>query len=90
MNRFVLAILALFAGLAAQVSPAEARICGKVEIGATLGFAPSARVQAVAAAMPFRPAPRPLVEAPAPARDVLPLAVFAAPTVQLNADRARE
>lgn len=34
MNRIVLALLALFAGIAAQVSPAEARVRGNTEIGA--------------------------------------------------------
>jgi hypothetical protein len=90
MNRIVLAILALFAGLAAQVSPAEARVCGKVEIGASVGVKASARVVAVAAAMPFRSDPQPLFEAPRPAPEALPLPAWAAPTVRLGADRARE
>lgn len=90
MNRIVLAILALFAGLAAQVAPAEARVCGKVEIGATLGTTTSARVVAVAAAAPFRAAPQPQFEAPRPALEALPLPAWAAPTIRLGADRARE
>lgn len=90
MNRIVLAILALFAGLAAQVAPAEARICGKVEIGATLGNTTSARVVAVAAAAPFRAAPQPQFGAPRPALEALPQPALAAPSIRLKADRARE
>lgn len=90
MNRIVLAILALFAGLAAQVTPAEARLCGKVEIGATLGLKSSARTQAVAAAAAFRPLPQRHVEALTSASEALPLPILAAPTVQLRIDRARE
>lgn len=89
MNRIVLAILALFAGLAAQVAPAEARLCGQTEINATIGIKASARVVAVAAAAPFRAEPQPEVTAPRPSRDALPLAAFAAPTVRLGSDRAR-
>ncbi|HVR91695.1 MAG TPA: hypothetical protein VHG29_11465 [Novosphingobium sp.] len=35
MNRFILALLALLTGLAAQVSPAQARMCGvsEAEVG---------------------------------------------------------
>lgn len=90
MNRIVLAILALFAGLAAQVAPAQARVCGATEVGATLGFKVSARVVAVAAATPFRAEPRPIVQSPAPCRKAQPLPALAAPTVRLGPDRARE
>ncbi|MCC6925753.1 hypothetical protein [Novosphingobium sp.] len=90
MNRIVLAILALFAGLAAQVAPAEARLCGKVEIGATLGFKPAARIVAVQAAEPFRPEPRREVRAEVPVPDALPLVSAFAPAVRLGPDRARE
>lgn len=90
MNRIVLAILALFAGLAAQVAPAEARLCGQTEINATMGIRASARVVAVAAAAPFRAEPQPEVAAPRPSFDSLPLAAVAAPTVRLRSDRARE
>ncbi|MEQ1499356.1 MAG: hypothetical protein ABL914_11920 [Novosphingobium sp.] len=89
MNRIVLAILALFAGLAAQVAPAEARICGLTEIGTTLGIKASARVVAVAAAAPFRAAPGRAVHAPAPVLRILMLPA-AAPAVRLRVDRARE
>lgn len=90
MNRIVLAILALFAGLATQVTPAEARLTGKVEVGATLGLKSSARVTAVAAAAAFRPQPRRETQLIEPVRTLLPLAAAAAPTVQLRIDRARE
>lgn len=90
MNRIVLAILALFAGLAAQVAPAEARACGKVEIGSTLGVKASARVVAVAAAAPFRASQQIPVADPAPDFEAQPLPALAAPTVRLGPDRARE
>lgn len=90
MNRIVLAILALFAGLATQVSPAEARLSGKVEIGATLGLNSSARVTAVAAAAAFRPEPRRETQLAQPVRTLRPLAIVAAPAVELRIDRARE
>ena len=90
MNRIVLAILALFAGLAAQVSPAEARVCGRVEIGATLGLKSAARTQAVAAAAGFRPQPQRHIEVLTPISHDLILPVKAAPAVQLRIDRSRE
>lgn len=90
MNRIVLAILALFAGLAAQVAPAEARVGGKVEIGATLGVKASARAVAVAAAAPFRAMRQPLAELPRLRIAVQPLPVPAAQTVRIGPDRARE
>lgn len=91
MNRIVLAILALFAGLATQVTPAEARLSGKVEIGATLGLKSSARVTAVAtAAAAFRPQSRREAQLVEPVRTARPLAIVAAPAVQLRIDRARE
>lgn len=90
MNRIVLAILALFAGLATQVTPAEARLSGKVEIGATLGVKSSARVTAVAAAAAFRPQPRREAQLAKPVRAIGPQAIALAPAVQLRIDRARE
>jgi hypothetical protein len=90
MNRIVLAILALFAGLATQVTPAEARLSGKVEIGATLGPKSSTRVTAVAAAAAFRPQPRREAGLIEPVRAMRPLAIAEAPAVQLRIDRARE
>lgn len=90
MNRIVLAILALFAGLATQVTPAEARLSGKIEIGATLGLKSSARVTAVAAAAAFRPPPPREVRLIQPVRTLRPLAIAATPAVQLRIDRARE
>lgn len=90
MNRIVLAILALFAGLAAQVAPAEARVGGKVEIGATLGVKASARAVAVAAAAPFRAVREPLVEPPRFGIAAQLLPVLTAQTVHIGPDRARE
>jgi hypothetical protein len=90
MNRIVLAILALFAGLATQVAPAEARLSGKVEIGATLGLKSSARVTAVAAAAAFRPQPRREAQLVEPVRALRPLANAPAPAIRLRIDRARE
>jgi hypothetical protein len=90
MNRIVLAILALFAGLATQVTPAEARLAGKVEIGTTLGLKSSARVTAVAAAAAFRPQPRREAQVAQPVRAPHPQAIVVAPSVQLRIDRARE
>ena len=90
MNRIVLAILALFAGLATQVAPAEARLCGKVEIGATLGIKPTARVAAVQAAAPFRPQPQREVRSAEPLLHALPLVAGFAPAVRLGPDRALE
>ena len=90
MNRIVLAILALFAGLAAQVSPAEARLCGGMEIGASMGARPSARVVAVAAAAPFRAEPRPEVRTAEPVLHALPVLPVRAPAVRLGPDRSRE
>jgi len=90
MNRIVLAILALFAGLATQVTPAEARLSGKVEIGATLGLKSSARVTAVAAAAAFRPEPRREAQLLEPVLMLRPLVSAPAPAIQLRIDRARE
>lgn len=90
MNRLLLAILALFAGLAAQVSPAEARVRGETEIGATLAQRSTARSAAVAVAAAFRPiASLPLCRSEPRARAVFRIA-DAAPTVRLGVDRARE
>lgn len=55
MNRFILALLALFAGLAAQATPAQARMngAGDTEIGAvdsTRGARPAAAQSASVAA----------------------------------------
>jgi hypothetical protein len=56
MNRIFLAILALFAGIAAQVVPAEARVRGETEIGAVQNQKAAARVAtAVQIAASFLP-----------------------------------
>ena len=92
MNRLLLAILALFAGLAAQAVPAAARVCSgsETEIGAAQGVRSSVRPA-------NNPASR--IEAPAPRRDragrstvkvragSLPV-LF--PPIYFGADRARE
>lgn len=91
MNRIFLAILALFAGIAAQVAPAEARMRGNTEIGsvvtqrAAVRAAAAVEVAAVHAAAPEalrRDAPLPLRHAPGSA--------VAVPTVRLGPDRALE
>lgn len=48
MNRIFLALLALFAGIAAQVSPAEARVRGETEIGAIMAQGSTGRAAASA------------------------------------------
>ena len=91
MNRIVLAILALFAGIAAQVSPAEARVRGETEIGSVLNQRAAARAcAAVEVAAAFRPARRfePAL-ADALARVPGPRAIVRAP-VLIGPDRARE
>lgn len=91
MNRIVLALLALFAGIAAQVSPAEARVRGVTEIGATLNQRVAARVTAaVEVAAAFRPEPR----AEAYVGDTITrplLQVYRiAPSVRIGPDRAHQ
>ena len=90
MNRILLAILALFAGLATQVSPAEARVRGATEIGSVLTQRSAARADAaVPAAAAFQAQPRTTLESRGPA--LLPLLpIPAAPAVRTGIDRARE
>jgi hypothetical protein len=91
MNRIVLALLALFAGIAAQVSPAEARVRGATEIGATLNQRLAARVaSAVEVAAAFRAEPR--AEGDLGDMLVQPLlrAHHFAPSVRIGPDRAHE
>jgi hypothetical protein len=91
MNRIVLALLALFAGFAAQVAPAEARVRGATEIGATLGQRAAARVAAaveVAAAFRAQPHTEDRI-GDTPVQPVL-LAQRFAPSVRIGPDRARE
>lgn len=90
MNRILLALLALFAGIATQVSPAEARVRGETEIGSVMAqrsatrAAASAQAPAVFQAKTSLP-PRHRAE-PARAEYAQPLV----PTVRLGPDRARE
>ncbi len=90
MNRFFLALLALFAGIAAQVSPAEARVRGETEIGAVMAqrcaTRTAASAQAPAVYQAKSRAPARTYALPAPAVDAGP----AVPTVLVKADRARE
>ena len=91
MNRIVLALLALFAGIAAQVSPAEARVRGDTEIGAALGQRAAARAAAaVEVAAIFRPEPRAEANRDDTAQRPLTLGILPAPSVRLGADRAHE
>jgi hypothetical protein len=91
MNRIVLALLALFAGIAAQVSPAEARVRGATEIGATLGQRAAARAAAaVEVAAAFRPDPRVEAHGDDLAQRPLTLGIRLAPAVRLGVDRAHE
>lgn len=90
MNRLVLALLALFAGLCAQVSPARAQACGNTEIGASIAASASARVIAVAAAAPFRPILRRETCAAPSERGLANIPAIALRGVFIGADRARE
>lgn len=91
MNRIVLALLALFAGIAAQVTPAEARVRGATEIGATLGQRAAARAAcAVTVAAEFRAEPRVEAEVGDCAPQLLPPAHRLAPSVRIGPDRAHE
>lgn len=90
MNRIFLALLALFAGIAAQPSAADARVRGETEIGASLGQR-SVACAAVAVGVPQALRS----ESPRAERANAPLhaAAYDAPpvrTVQLGPDRARE
>lgn len=90
MNRIVLALLALFAGIAAQVTPAEARVRGQAEVGAVLAqrsavrTAASVRIQVAMRAETRIPEEEPAAETP---RAFAPLVV---PAIRLRADRAHE
>ena len=91
MNRFILALLALLTGLAAQVAPAQARMCG---VGvAEIGSVEVARGGSKAVARQVVASDLPAVSAPHRERDtrVRPVrpAVYI-PSVQLGSDRALE
>lgn len=90
MNRILLALLALFAGIATQVSPAEARVRGETEIGSVMAQRSATRAAASAQApVPFQPktslTPCDRVHS-VPAHYARPHV----PTVRLGPDRARE
>lgn len=90
MNRIFLALLALFAGIATQVSPAEARVRGETEIGSVMAqrsairAAASAQAPAVSQARPSAPAR--VVANNLPAANAGPEVL----TVLVGPDRARE
>jgi hypothetical protein len=91
MNRIFLTILALFAGIATQVAPAEARVRGDTEIGTTLNLKAAARVAAaVQVAAEFRPEASVQVAEQKPDQSAFHLSGFTAKTVQIGPDRARE
>lgn len=91
MNRIFLAILALFAGIAAQVVPAEARVRGETEIGATLGQQATVRAAAsISVAAALQPAAGLQTAVPGPRPAAIRLSGFTAKTVQIGPDRARE
>lgn len=90
MNRFFLALLALFAGIATQVAPAEARVQGETEIGSVVAQRSTGRAAALA---PLPAASRALRGVPAYL--VSNARVHAEPEVRVLAvlvgpDRARE
>lgn len=90
MNRIFLALLALFAGIATQVSPAEARVRGEMEIGSVVAqrstgrAAASAQTPAVFQAQ--RVAPLRFIARALPAANAGPVTL----TVLVGPDRARE
>jgi hypothetical protein len=90
MSRFVLAILALFAGLAAQVSPAEARLRGATEIGAVAGQRGIARAAVVQAAAAILPETRRETRGAEAAGRALPRLILASQAVHIGPDRAHE
>lgn len=91
MNRIVLALLALFAGIAAQVAPAEARVRGETEIGAALGQRAAARAAAaIEVAATFHPALHAEGYTSIPADRPLTRDIPLAPAVRLGPDRAHE
>lgn len=90
MNRIVLAILALFAGIAAQVSPAEARVRGETEIGSVLAQRSAARSAVAVQVQVARRSESRMPEQGQSALQPLAFAPLAVPAVRLKADRARE
>ncbi len=90
MNRIFLALLALFAGIATQVSPAEARVRGETEIGSVMAqrsaIRAAASAQAPAVSQPNTSAPALIFTKPLPADSAGPIVL----TVLVGPDRARE
>ena len=90
MNRILLALLALFAGIATQVSPAEARVRGEMEIGSVVAQRSTGRAAASAqtpAVIQLRGiAPARVIAGPLPPTDTAPATL----TVLVGPDRARE
>jgi hypothetical protein len=91
MTRFLLTLLALLTGLAAQVSPAQARVCGlgDVEIGAVEGSGSSARV-AVQSSQVSGPVARIGQRGRSLSCSRTPRKPVYIPSVQLRIDRAHE
>ena len=91
MNRFILALLALLTGLAAQVSPAQARMCGvsETEIGSVdcTRVAPKAAASSSGGSEAAARQDRPNREQPR-IRPGAPRVYI--PSVQFGADRAFE
>ncbi len=91
MNRIFLAILALFAGIATQATPAEARVRGETEIGATLGQKAGVHATvAVQVALEFRLETKQQPVLPGSTVAAYRLPGVIAKTVQVGPDRARE
>lgn len=90
MNRLFLALLALFAGIAAQVTPAEARVRGATEIGSVQAQRAVSRAAATVLVLAvLRTQPLDLAASRAPIRPVS----LAAPTVvavRIGSDRRHE
>mgnify|MGYP006949121365 FL=1 len=90
MNRIFLALLALFAGIATQVAPAEARVRGETEIGSVVAQRATSRAaastQAPAASQGERGTPMRFSADALPAAKVGPAVL----TVLVGPDRARE
>ena len=89
MTRFLLTLLALLTGLAAQVSPAQARVfgVGETQIGEVERGASSARVAAQTAQKLYL-APKRAIPPRAPVAEKLPHLRIYIPTVQLGSDRS--
>ena len=90
MNRFILALLALLTGLAAQVAPAQARMCGvgEAEIGSIEVARGGSKAVARQVAAAEQPAAVPHRERDTRVRPPRPPVYI--PSVQLGPDRALE